>query len=131
MNTKEKQKYLEKALKQYEAGILLLRHGFNNDSLSRLYYAFRSLAICIVGKPLKGKWKHPALMKKVIMEIDNKRLFSLSREERKLIKDFPDLREEADYDPIEIPEEKIQTYIKLVERFLREVKNYVEYSNQD
>jgi len=131
MNTKEKQKYLEKALKQYEAGVLLLRHGFNNDSLSRLYYAFRSLAICIVGKPLKGKWKHPALMKKVIMEIDNKRLFSLSREERKLIKDFPDLREEADYDPIEIPEEKIQTYIKLVERFLREVKNYVEYSNQD
>ena len=120
-----------KAREKYRAGVLLCLQGYYNDSLSRLYYAFRSLAICIVGKPLKGKWKHPALMKKVIMEIDNKRLFSLSREERKLIKDFPDLREEADYDPIEIPEEKLQTYIKLVERFLREVKNYVEYSNQD
>jgi len=62
------------------------------------------------------------LNKKVIMEIDNKGLFPLSRRERKLIKDFPDLREESDYDLIEIPGEKLHIYIKLMKRFFREVK---------
>jgi uncharacterized protein (UPF0332 family) len=131
VNFKEKKSYLKKALKQYKAGKLLFEHGYNNDAISRFYYAFRSLAVCIVGKPSKGKWKHPALMRKVIMEVDAKKLFSLSKEERKLIKDFPDLREEADYEPVEVPKEKLQIYINLVERFLKEVENYVKRSNQN
>jgi uncharacterized protein (UPF0332 family) len=123
--------YLEKAKKRYKAGKLLFEYGYNNDALSRLYYAFRSLAVCMVGKPPKGKWKHPALMRKIIVEVDNRKLFPLSKGERKLIKDFPDLREEADYEPVEIPKEKLQVYINLVERFLKEVENYVRHSNKD
>ena len=126
-----KGKYLLKAQEKYKAGILLSLNGYYNDSLSRLYYAFRSLAVCIVGEPKKGKWKHSALMGKLIMEIDNRKLFPLSREERKLIKDFPDTRKSADYDLVDIPKEKVKTYIKLVEYFLREVENYVKCDNQD
>jgi uncharacterized protein (UPF0332 family) len=124
-------RYLLKAREKYRAGVLLCLQGYYNDSLSRLYYAFRFLAICIAGEPEKGRWKHSALMKKLIMEIDNRKLFPLSRQERKLIKDFPDVRKSADYDLVDIPKEKVKTYIKLVERFIREVENYAESDNQN
>ena len=115
--------YLGKAEKQFMAGKLLFENGYYNDALSRLYYALRSIAIFLLGKPEKGKWKHSALMRKFVMEIDRKEIFQLSREERKLIKDFARVREDADYEPIEFPREKVELYISLVERILREVKN--------
>ena len=88
--------YFEKAKRQFNAALLLYVNGYNNDALSRLYYSFRSLAVFVVGRPKKGKWRHSALMRKIVMEIDRSGLFPLSREERKLIKDFASVREDAD-----------------------------------
>jgi len=91
----------------------------------------RSVAIFVVGRPEKGKWKHPALMGKFIVEVDGRGLFELSREERHLIKRFPNEREKADYDPVEVSRERVERYIQLVERVLREVTAYAERNNQD
>jgi len=113
--------YFDKAKRHFKAALLLCSNGYNNDALSRLYYSFRSLAVLIVGRPEKGKWRHSALMRKVVMEIDRLRLFSLSREERKLIKDFASVREDADYELVDIPKEVVESYIKLVERFMKEL----------
>ena len=113
--------YFDKAKRHFKAALLLYSNGYNNDALSRLYYSFRSLAILIVGRPEKGKWRHSALMRKVVMEIDRLRLFPLSREERKLIKDFASVREDADYELVDIPKEVVESYIKLVERFMKEL----------
>jgi hypothetical protein len=88
------------------------------------------LAVFLLGRPKKGKWKHCALMKKFVMKVDEIKIFSLSREERKLIKDFASVREDADYEVIDIPSEVVELYIKLVERFLREIVN-VKGSNKD
>ena len=115
--------YLKKAEKQFRAGKVLYEEGYYNDALSRLYYALRSVAVFIVGRPEKGKWKHSALMRRFVIEIDSRGLFDLSREERKLIKDFARVRELADYELIEYPKEKVEEYISLVERILEEVKN--------
>ncbi len=123
--------YLQKARKQFEAGVILFERGYYNDALSRLYYALRSTAVFLLGKPDSGKWKHPALMRKFVVEVDGKGLFELSREERHLIKRFPNEREKADYDPVEVSREKVQRYIQLVERILREVIAYAERNNQD
>ncbi len=68
--------YFDKAKRHFKAALLLYANGYNNDALSRLYYSFRSLAILIVGRPEKGKWRHAALMRKVVMEIDRLELFS-------------------------------------------------------
>ncbi len=113
--------YFDKAKRHFKAALLLYAKGYNNDALSRLYYSFRSLAILIVGRPEKGKWRHAALMRKVVMEIDRLELFPLSREERKLIKDFASVREDADYELVDIPKEVVESYIKLVERFMKEL----------
>jgi len=113
--------YLEKAEKQFRAGKILFEKGYYNDSLSRLYYSLRSVAVFVVGKPEKGKWKHSALMRRFVIEIDATGLLELSRRERKLIKDFARVRELADYELIEYPREKAEEYIFLVERILREV----------
>jgi uncharacterized protein (UPF0332 family) len=115
--------YLQKAKEQFRAGRLLFENGYYNDALSRLYYALRSIAIFVVGKPGKGKWKHSALLKRFVMEVDGKKLFELSRRERKLIKDFARVRELADYELVEYPEEKVKEYIVLVERIIKEVEN--------
>ena len=113
--------YLEKAEKQFKAGKILFEKGYYNDSLSRLYYSLRSIAVFVVGKPEKGKWKHAALLKRFVVEIDATGLLELSRKERKLIKDFARVRELADYELVEYPKEKAEEYISLVERILREV----------
>ncbi len=113
--------YFEKAEKQFNAALLLYVNGYNNDALSRLYYSFRSLAVFVVGRPKKGKWRHSALMRKIVMEIDRLGLFPLSREERKLIKDFASVREDADYELVDIPKGVVESYIKLVERFMKEI----------
>ena len=113
--------YFDKAKRHFKAALLLCSNGYNNDALSRLYYSFRSLAVLIVGRPEKGKWRHSALMRKLVMEIDRLRLFPLSREERKLIKDFASVREDADYELVDIPKEVVESYIKLVERFMKEL----------
>lgn len=123
--------YLQKAKRQFEAGRLLFENGYYNDALSRLYYALRSIAVFVIGKSDRGKWKHPALMRKFVIEVDGKGLFELSREERHLIKRFPNEREKADYDTVEVSEEKVERYIQLVERILREVATYAERDNQD
>lgn len=123
--------YLLKARKHFEAGKILFESGYYNDALSRFYYALRSVAIFIVGIPEKGKWKHPALMGRFIIEVDGKGLFELSREERHLIKRFPNEREKADYDPVEVSRDRVERYIQLVERVLREVTAYAERNNQD
>jgi len=115
--------YFKKAEKQFNAALLLYVNGYNNDALSRLYYSFRSLAVLVVGRPEKGKWRHSALMRKVVMEIDRLGLFPLSREERKLIKDFASVREDADYELVDIPKGVVESYIKLVERFMKEIGN--------
>ena len=123
--------FLVKAKKQFEAGKILYENGYYNDALSRLYYALRSVAVFIVGLPEKGRWKHPALIEKFVIEVDRKKVFELSREETRLIKRFPNEREKADYDVVEVPKEKVERYIQLVERVLREVNSYVERSNED
>jgi uncharacterized protein (UPF0332 family) len=115
--------YLEKAKQQFEAGKILFIKGYYNDALSRLYYAIRSIGVFLLGKPEKGKWQHSALMKKLVMEIDRKGILDLSREDRKLIKDFARIRKEADYELVEFPKEKVEVYIWLVERLLKEVEN--------
>ena len=84
--------YFDKAKRHFKAAVLLYANGYNNDALSRLYYSFRSLAIVIVGIPVKGKWRHQGLVKKFVMEVDRRGIFELTREERHLIKRFPDER---------------------------------------
>ena len=123
--------YFDKAKKHFKAALLLYVNGYNNDALSRLYYSFRSLAVAIVGIPEKGKWKHQGLVKKFVMEVDRRGMFELTREERHLIKRFPDEREKADYDPVEVPKEKVERYIQLVERLIREVEEYAERDYKD
>ena len=123
--------YLKKAKKQFEAGKFLFENGYYNDALSRLYYALRSMAVFLLGEPDSGKWKHPALMRRFVVEVDGRGLFEFSREERHLIKRFPNEREKADYDPVEVSKEKVERYIQLVERILREVITYAEGDNQD
>jgi len=120
--------YFDKAKRHFKAAVLLYANGYNNDALSRLYYSFRSLAIVIVGIPVKGKWRHQGLVKKFVMEVDRRGIFELTREERHLIKRFPDEREKADYDPVEVPKER---YIQLVERLIREVEEYAERDYKD
>ena len=115
--------YLQKAKSQFEAGRLLFENGYYNDALSRLYHALRSVAVFVVGKPEKGKWKHSALLKKFVIEVDGRGLFELSRKERKLIKGFAGVRELADYELVEYPKEKVEEYIALVERVIEEVEN--------
>ena len=121
--------YLQKAEEHFKAGVLLYMNGYYNDAISRLYYSFRSIAIHIVGKPSKGKWKHSALMRKAVMEIDRRKILNLSRKERKLIKDFAGIREDADYELVNIPQDVTETYIKLVKRLLEEV-NHAESNNK-
>ena len=123
--------YPLKARKQFEAGKILFEKGYYNDALSRFYYALRSIAIFVVGAPKKGKWKHPALMKMFTIEVDRRGLFELSREERHLIKRFPNEREKADYDLVEVTRDRVERYIQLVERILREVTTHVEGNNQN
>ena len=123
--------YPLKARKQFEAGKILFEKGYYNDALSRFYYALRSIAIFVVGAPKKGKWKHPALMKMFTIEVDRRGLFELSREERHLIKRFPNEREKADYDLVEVSRDRVERYIQLVERILREVTTPVEGNNQN
>jgi len=123
--------YPLKARKQFEAGKILFEKGYYNDALSRFYYALRSIAIFVVGAPKKGKWKHPALMKMFTIEVDRRGLFELSREERHLIKRFPNEREKADYDLVEVSRDRVERYIQLVERILREVTTHVEGNNQN
>jgi len=115
--------YIQKAKIQYNAALCLFKHGYVNDAISRLYYSFRSLSIHVVGKPEKGKWRHSGLMKKLIMIMDKENKNFLTREERELIKDFPNIREEADYDLVEIPSEKFKIYLKIVDKFLNYVEN--------
>ena len=122
--------FLQKAELQFKAGKLLYENGYFNDSLSRLYYALRSTAVFLIGMPPKGKWKHSALMKKLVIELDNQEIL-LSREERQLIKRFPNEREKADYEPVEVSKEKVEKYIQLVKRILREVEHHVERSNKN
>jgi len=114
--------YLQKAKEQLEAGKLLFENGYYNDALSRFYYSLRSVAVSVVGEPERGKWKHPALMKRFVIEIDRQELFSLSRKERHLIKRFPNEREKADYDPVKVSREKVEEYFQLVKRILEEVE---------
>ena len=123
--------YFDKAKRHFKAALLLYANGYNNDALSRLYYSFRSLAIVIVGIPVKGKWRHQGLVKKFVMEVDRRGIFELTREERHLIKRFPDEREKADYDPVKVPKEKVERYIQLVERLIREVEEYAERDYKD
>jgi uncharacterized protein (UPF0332 family) len=113
--------YLDKAREHFEAALLLYSQGFNNDAISRLYYSFRSIALFIVGKPERGKWRHGALMRKVVMEVDRRELIPLTREERRLIKDFASVREDADYELVKIPDKVVDSYIKLVRKFLEEI----------
>jgi len=94
--------YLQKAENQYKAALCLYEKGYVNDAISRLYYSFRSLSVYIVGNPERGKWKHYGLMKKLIMTIDAEDRSFLTREERELIKNFPNIREDADYELLEI-----------------------------
>ena len=108
--------YLQKAKIQYKAALCLFEKGYINDAISRLYYSFRSLCVYIVGKPEKGKWKHYGLMKKLIITIDLTDKNFLTRKERELIKNFPNLRESADYDLLEIPEEKFKIYLQIVKK---------------
>ncbi|WP_029522191.1 hypothetical protein [Persephonella sp. KM09-Lau-8] len=115
----DKKTYLQKAKIQYEAALCLFKNGYINDAISRLYYSFRSLCVHIVGKPEKGKWKHYSLMKKVIIIVDNYDKNILSRKDRELIKNFPNLRETADYDLLEIPKEKFNIYLEVVDKFFR------------
>ena len=115
--------YLKKAKIQYNAALCLFESGYVNDAISRLYYSFRSLCIYILGKPEKGKWKHSGLMKKLIMTIDKEDKKLLTRKERELIKDFPNIREEADYDLVEIPSEKFKIYLQVVDKFFCYIKN--------
>ena len=86
--------YLNKAKKQYEAALCLFENGYTNDGISRLYYSFRSLCIYILGKPKKGKWKHYGLMKKLIMIVDSPNKSYFTREERELIKNFPNKKQQ-------------------------------------
>jgi len=123
--------YLRKAKKQFKAGKILFENGCYSDALSRFYYALRSTAVFLLGKPENGKWKHPALMRRFVIEIDGRRLFELSRKERRLIKRFPNEREKADYDLVEVSKEKAEEYLQLVERILEEVTNYAQRGYQD
>jgi len=108
--------YLDKARAQYKSALCLFEKGYINDAISRLYYSFRSLCVYIVGRPEKGKWKHYGLMKKLIITIDSKDKNFFTREEREFIKNFPNLRESADYDLLEIPKEKFKIYLRIVEK---------------
>ena len=120
--------YLQKAKVQYKAALCLFEKGYINDAISRLYYSFRSLCVYIVGKPEKGKWKHYGLMKKLIMTIDSIDVDFFTREERELIKNFPNIREDADYELLEIPEEKFKIYLRVVEKLFTYV-NKMEIKN--
>jgi uncharacterized protein (UPF0332 family) len=123
--------FLRKAESQFKAGKLLYENGYFNDSLSRLYYALRSIAVFLIGMPPKGKWKHSALMKKLVIKLDTQKILPLSREERQLIKRFPNERERADYEPVEVSKEKVEKYIQLVERILKGVEHHVERDNKN
>ena len=114
--------FLHKAKKQYAAAICLFENGYTNDAISRLYYAFRSLCVYLLGEPEKGKWKHYGLMKKLVVTIDSKDKTFLTRKERELIKNFPNIRESADYDLLEIPEEKFKIYLQVVEKLFKFVE---------
>ena len=114
--------FLHKAKKQYVAAICLFENGYTNDAISRLYYSFRSLCVYLLGRPEKGKWKHYGLMKKLIVTIDSKDKTFLTRKERELIKNFPNIRESADYDLLEIPEEKFKIYLQVVEKLFKFVE---------
>ena len=111
--------FLHKAKKQYAAAICLFENGYTNDAISRLYYSFRSLCVYLLGRPEKGKWKHYGLMKKLVVTIDSKDKTFLTRKERELIKNFPNIRESADYDLLEIPEEKFKIYLQVVEKLFK------------
>ena len=71
------------------------------------------------------------MMKKFVIEVDGRGVFPLSRKERHLIKRFPNEREKADYELVEVSKEKVQTYLQLVERILREVSKLDKGKNQD
>lgn len=122
MEVLEEITYLHKAKKQYAAAICLFKNGYINDAISRLYYSFRSLCVHLLGEPEKGKWKHYGLMKKLVVTVDSKDKTFLSRKERELIKNFPNIRESADYDLLEIPEEKFKIYLQVVEKLFKFVE---------
>jgi len=115
-----KEDYIKKSYSLLEVSVFLYRNGFYNDSFSRLYYSLRAFLRGICGKPIKNKWKHEALINCFIREFaDN----SLSIEEKRLLRKMPSIRNEVDYEPIEISKEKLDIYIKLVKKIFKEFSN--------
>jgi len=119
-NTFSKEDYLKKAKQILEVALFLYEHRFYNDSFSRLYYALRSLFRGLCGKPPKGKWRHEALFNCFLHKFDKN---TLSLEEKKLLRKMPSIRNDIDYDPVEIEKKKLDIYISIAKKIFKEFTN--------
>lgn len=115
-----KKDYLKKSNSLLRVSIFLYENGFLNDSFSRLYYSIRALFRAFCGAPEKRKWKHEALVNCFLHKFGNK---VLSLEEKRLLRKMPSLRNEIDYEPVEIEKEKLDIYIRIVKKIFKEFAN--------
>jgi len=112
--------YYRKAVNLLAVAKFLYKHGYFNDSFSRLYYSLRALARALCGKPNKNKWKHEAIIKCLIEKYLDA---VLTKEEKRMLRKMPSIRNIVDYEAIEISKESVNIYIKLIEKIFLELKN--------